>query len=176
MSNNSDVILNNSKSIFSKIKDLVSNKAFKKILRSITIIIFIIMGFMIILLYNKISYVTNSVRFHEMIYHDEGGVDLSIPTFQVINPNFIAGKFNVIQHLDGIKVNGIILNTKSVGYTDSEFEITVNGQTQGFQIKNIPSGYATEFNVFIPNVPIDKARWGNIKYIKGQIRYNINYY
>lgn len=175
MSNNSDVIQNDAKSFFSKIKAFVSSEIFKFILRFILVTFFIVMVFSIVLVYEKMSKFENSVKFHEMIYHNEGGVDLSIPSFQIIDHNYSAGKFNVTQHLDGIKVNGIILNTKSVGSVDSEFEITVNGQTQNFQIKNIPSGYASSFNVFIPNVPIDKARWGNIKYIKGQIKY-MNYY
>jgi hypothetical protein len=171
MSNSTDLSLNDSKSFFSKIKGLFSNKIVAKVFRIIKIIIFVFLICSIILLFDSISYLKNEIKLHHMYYHTEGNVDLSVPELQKINNNFDVGRFNITPHLDGIKVNGIILNTESVGHSNSEFEITVNEQRQEFNIKNIPASYASEFNVFIPNVPTDKARWGNIKYIKGQVNY-----
>ncbi len=163
------------KSFLSKIKIMLKSDRFKKIITAFIIILNIAMIFSLVTLYNKMSRIQTSIEIHELIYHDKGSVDLSIGSFQQISEEFSAGKFNVIQHLDGIKISGIILNKNSIRYSDSDFQITVNGQTQEFQIKNIPAGYASEFNVYIPNVPVDKSRWGKISYIKGKINYNITF-
>ncbi len=176
MSENTVVITKEKKSIFLRIKDFFKSSLFKKISTIIAILVFIAMIIRIYQLNEKVSYFNSQLDMHQIIYHDLGGVDLSVQSLQTIDQAFKAGKFNVVQNLDGIKVSGIIVNSTALTYNNPEFEITVNNQKQTFYITSIPSGCQGNFSVFIPNVPIDKARWANITYQKGQVQWRISSY
>jgi hypothetical protein len=174
MSEESEITVQESKSNFLKLKKLLKSSIFKKIIISLFIILFIAMGISIYFLNKKIVEANGSLSIHELIYHSVGDVDLSTQSLQKITDELKAGRFIVTQNLDGIKVNGVILNMTAINYKNLELEITVNNESKTINIMSIPAGSGSYFNVYIPNVPINKSRWANIKFKNGLINYKIN--
>jgi len=108
--------------------------------------------------------VISKEKWHKIIYHSAPLVDTSVETLQNLDGHFKVGKINVTQHLDGVKIKGIIINTSSVGHRNSEFKIELGGQERSFYVDYIGAGSQGVFNVFIPAVSPADARYATIEY------------
>ena len=102
-----------------------------------------------------------------------GWVDLSRPTLQVIRPGYSVGQASLEQHLTGVRVRGIILNETAVAQESANFRLTIDGQHQEFFIQRLEPGSASAFEVYVPDVPLDKTRIGKFSYQGSTARYNL---
>ncbi len=92
-------------------------------------------------------------------------VSLTSETVHKIDDKFSIFVDEVETHLSGINIKGKIINTSSVTYENTKFDITVAEQTKELHIiKQIKPGYGREFEFYIPNVPVEKSEYAKIKY------------
>ncbi len=119
----------------------------------------------------KLESAERKIMLLEIAENSKGFIDLTSKNFQTINDDLSVTINDVEQYLNGIKVSGRILNQTSTRLSTCEFTITVNGQTQHFQVNAIPSAHASRFSVVVSDVPADKARWAKISYVNGQVTY-----
>ncbi len=101
----------------------------------------------------------------------KGSVDFSNPNLQDIGDGFMVGKLSVQQHLTGVKVKGRMVNHTALRQENIKLKITIGGYTKEFTINRISSGNSTSFEVYVPNVPIEKTQYGTIRYIESMVYY-----
>lgn len=100
------------------------------------------------------------------------GIDFTDSDIQTISDHFLLVDAEQIEHLTGIKFKGSILNTQSVHYENVRFKLTVNKITKDFVVHNIPAGNSTNFTIYIPDINVKDARYGEIKYQESLVSYS----
>lgn len=98
-------------------------------------------------------------------------VDFTVPEIQQIDNTFLLSSASQEKHLTGIKYSGRIINTQSVDHLNAAFNLDVDGKSKGFTINKISSGNSTGFNVYIPELNIENARYAKIEYVRSQIQF-----
>jgi len=99
-------------------------------------------------------------------------IDLTIKSFQPISDGFSISITSVDSHLTGVKVKGKVLNQQSTAVTDTEFSIEIGNTSQNFEIKRINSGYAANFDVYIPDVNISFTKNAIISWLSSKVQYS----
>ena len=79
---------------------------------------------------------------------------------------------SVNPHLTGVKIKGRIINSTALARENIEFEITIAGKTKKFSINRISSGNSTGFEVYVPDVPIDKVNIAKFEKISSYALYS----
>jgi len=98
-------------------------------------------------------------------------IDFSVSTIQGIDAGFKVAGLNVEKHLTGVKIKGRIINSTALTYKDITFKMIVGEQEKDFYIKRISSGNSSSFEIYVPDVPIEAARFGEIKRGKSLVEY-----
>ena len=58
----------------------------------------------------------------------------------------------------GVVVAGRLINASSVTHRDVIFRIKIGNASKEFAVSNLPPGTSGEFQVVLPNVPLENAR------------------
>ena len=98
-------------------------------------------------------------------------VDFSVKTIQPLSNGFMLSKAAQDKHLTGIKFTGRIINTQSVDHLNVKFNLSVNDINKEFTINKISSGNSTAFNVYIPDISAESARYAQISYVSSTVYY-----
>ena len=98
-------------------------------------------------------------------------VDFSVTTIQQLSDGFMLAAAAQEKHLTGIKFTGRIINTQAVKHLDVTFNISANGKNKEFTINKISSGNSTGFNVYIPELNANNARYAQIRYVRSSISF-----
>lgn len=102
----------------------------------------------------------------KMFFGKPALISLTSESYQKINESFTVFIDEVEPHLTGIKIKGGIINTSGVAHENIKFDVTVAEQTKELNIlKRINSGYSRNFELFIPNVPVEKSEYATIKFV-----------
>lgn len=108
----------------------------------------------------------------QIVYQDVySRIDLTKTSFQSIPKGFEIAIKNVDAHLTGIKIKGEVLNTQSVDYENLNLTIEVGQTNKDFTINKLKAGYATEFEVYIPDIPVSQTKTATVTYNNGVIRF-----
>ena len=99
-------------------------------------------------------------------------VDFSVSSIQRINSSFLVAGLSLEQHLTGVKVKGEIINSTTLRYDKIKFQIEIANQKKDIYITRISPGNSTNFEVYVPDVPIENTRYGTIEYISSLVGYN----
>ena len=99
-------------------------------------------------------------------------VDFTVTHAQNINDVFLLSNGSQDKHLTGIKFSGRVINTQSVDHHNVVFNLAVDGKSKEFTINKISSGNSTGFNVYIPGLNIENARYAKIEYVRSQILFH----
>lgn len=95
----------------------------------------------------------------QIVYQDVySRIDLTKTSFQSIPKGFEIAIKNVDAHLTGIKIKGEVLNTQSVDYENLNLTIEVGQTNKDFTINKLKAGYAAEFEVYIPDIPVSQTK------------------
>jgi len=105
------------------------------------------------------------------ISNQKGSIDFASSNLQEIGDGFHVGNLSLAQHLTGVKVKGRIINGTSLDHSNVAFHLTIGSQTKEFTINSIPPNTGAYFDVYVPDVPIDRTRWGRIEYQRSSITY-----
>ena len=98
-------------------------------------------------------------------------VDFSVTTIQQLSDGFMLAEASQKKHLTGIKFTGRIINTQSVKHLDVTFNLSVNGKDKEFTINKISSGNSTGFNVYVPELSVNNARYAKIRYVRSSVSF-----
>lgn len=108
----------------------------------------------------------------QIVYQDVySRIDLTKTSFQSIPKGFEIAIKNVDAHLTGIKIKGEVLNTQSVDYENLNLTIEVGQTNKDFTINKLKAGYAAEFEVYIPDIPVSQTKTATVTYNNGVIRF-----
>lgn len=108
----------------------------------------------------------------QIVYQDVySRIDLTKTSFQSISKGFEIAIKNVDAHLTGIKIKGEVLNTQSVDYENVNLTIEVGQTDKDFTISKLKAGYAAEFEVYIPDIPVSQTKTATVTYNNGVIRF-----
>jgi hypothetical protein len=98
-------------------------------------------------------------------------VDFSVATIQQLADGFLLSQASQDEHLTGMKFRGRIVNTQSVAHHNVTFTISVGDQSKEFVINKISPGNSTGFDVYLPEISADKARFADITYVSSSVSY-----
>ena len=107
-------------------------------------------------------------------YLEQKHVDLTVKSFQNVGGNFVISIESVDAHLTGITLKGSVLNQNATRCSDVKFSVTVGNSKQELGIPSIPSGYASKFELYIPDVSTQDTKTASIEYESSNISYGIN--
>lgn len=108
----------------------------------------------------------------QIVYQDVySRIDLTKTSFQDIPKGFEIAIKNVDVHLTGIKIKGEVLNTQSVDYENLNLTIEVGQTNKDFTINKLKAGYAAEFEIYIPDIPVSQTKTAMITYNNGVINF-----
>jgi len=111
------------------------------------------------------------------VYYDylsrkyDNTVDFTTPSIQGIGDGFKVVESSQEEHLTGIKFKGRVINAQSIIYENVTFQLSVNGRTRKFTINRISPGNSTGFNVYVPDLKAEDAKYAKVKFIDGSVRY-----
>lgn len=134
------------------------------------ILLIIIVGILAVVNY------TEQQRFKDFVFEKltsvnniQKTVDFSVTTIQQLSHGFMLAQASQKKYLTGIKFTGRIINTQSVKHRDVTFNLSVNGKNKEFTINKISSGNSTGFNVYVPELSVNNARYAKIRYVRSSI-------
>jgi len=117
-------------------------------------------------------------RFRDFMYESlnsvsdiEKTVDFSVSTIQQLSDGFMLAEAAQKKHLTGVEFTGRVINTQSVQHLNATFNISVNGKNKEFTINKISSGNSTGFNVYVPELSVQNARYAQIRYVRSSISF-----
>lgn len=118
----------------------------------------------------------NTTKNHEarltLLEWDQNGyVDLASKSIQELKGGFMVVGLEANQHLDGIKVTGRIINSSTLTYTSASFIISIGQSRQSFFISRISPANSSRFEVFVPNVAPENARFAKIVFENATVNY-----
>lgn len=96
-------------------------------------------------------------------------VDFSESNAQQLGNGFMLANAAQEKHLTGIKFTGRIINTQSVHHENAIFDFSVDGKNKEFTINKISPGNIAIFDVYIPDLKLENARYAQIKYFRSKI-------
>ncbi|MBI4689748.1 MAG: hypothetical protein HY754_05735 [Nitrospirae bacterium] len=98
-------------------------------------------------------------------------INLTVPTIQKIDDIFMTAKLSAEPYSTGLKVTGLIINSTALGHEDAKFRVTVSNQSKEFTINSIPPGSSKKFEIFIPDVALEKATSAQLQCIESSMSY-----
>lgn len=115
-------------------------------------------------LYGRINYLNE-------FFTSRYTIDFAVSEIQQITATFLLANASQKKHLTGVKFSGRIINTEAVSHTEITFSLTVDGESKEFTINKISSGNSTGFNVYLPDIDIERARYGKFDFVRSKISY-----
>ena len=99
-------------------------------------------------------------------------IDFTVPSVQTLSDHkFAVAQLSQEEHLAGIKFKGRIVNMTAVDFEAVTFELKASGKGNSFTISRISSGDSTGFEVYVPDLPAEQAKFGQIIYRGGMVSY-----
>ncbi len=119
----------------------------------------------------KIEKDTTSIMEELQKQKEKGLVKLNIPAVQKLDKDFMVAKLSVKPHLTGVMVKGAIINGTPLPQENIKFRITILDKSKEFSIKKLSPGGSKGFDVYIPDVPADKAQTAKIEHLESTVLY-----
>ncbi len=98
-------------------------------------------------------------------------VDFSVSHIQQLKDGFMLTNAGQKKHLTGVKFSGRIINTLAVDHHNVTFQLHVDGKNKEFSINRISSGRSTSFNVYVPELELEYARYAQIGFVRSKVSY-----
>lgn len=119
----------------------------------------------------KIEKDTTSIMEELQKQKEKGLVNLTIPAVQKLDKDFMVAKLSVKPHLTGVIVKGTIINGTPLPQENIKFRITILNSSKEFSIKKLSPGGSKAFEVYVPDVPADKAQTARIEHLESTVLY-----
>jgi hypothetical protein len=137
-------------------------------LSKLNFFLIIVIGISLLVIVNEQS--TRDKMLYELLT-SRYTVDFSVRELQSVNDRFFLGGASQEQHLTGVKFAGRMINSLAVDHTDVTFELKVGSKSKEFVINRISAGNSTAFNVYIPELRIEDARYAQIEYKHSKVHF-----
>ncbi len=119
----------------------------------------------------KIEKDTSSIMEELQKQKEKGLVNLTIPAVQKLDKDFMVAKLSVKPHLTGVMVKGTIINGTPLPQENIKFRLTILDKSKEFSIKKLSPGGSKAFEVYLPDVPPDKAQTARIEHLESTVLY-----
>ncbi len=119
----------------------------------------------------KIEKDTSSIMEELQKQKEKGLVKLTNPAVQKVDRDFMVAKLSVKPHLTGVMIKGTIINATPLPQEDIKFRITILDKSKEFSIKKLSPGGSKGFEVYVPDVPADKAQTAKIEHLESTVLY-----
>lgn len=120
---------------------------------------------------SKLKEGVSNIQYEYFLEKLSNVIDFSVPSIQTVGDGFMLSRAEQEAHLTGIKFRGRILNTQSIQHKNITFKLTVNKIEKTFTINQISAGNSTSFEVYVPDLSAEDARYGSIKYVESTVVY-----
>jgi hypothetical protein len=119
------------------------------------------------------------VRFNRQLEGIENAVtllsdqqtDLTNPNLQRLRHGFAVSELKLTRQDTAVLVEGRIINLDNLRYRDPTFRLKVGDRSKEFPVDNLGPGASSEFDVTLPNLPIENARTGTFSLVSAAIEY-----
>jgi hypothetical protein len=101
-------------------------------------------------------------------------IDLTVKSFQNVGGNFCISIESVDPHLSGVTIKGHVLNENATKCTDVKFNVSVGKTKQELNIPEISSGYASKFELYVPDVATEDTKTASVEYESSNVSYLIS--
>ncbi len=98
-------------------------------------------------------------------------VNLTVPAVQRIDSDFMVAKLSVSPHMTGVKISGRIINATPLPQENLKFRITVSEKSTEFNINKLKPAGSKPFEVYIADLPSDKATTARFERLESAILY-----
>jgi hypothetical protein len=98
-------------------------------------------------------------------------VDLGNSKLQHLRHGFGVSELSLQRQDTGVVVAGRIINTGSLRYRDATFRVKVASSSKELTISNLPPGSSGEFQVLLPNLPLENARTASFSLVSSAVEY-----
>ena len=98
-------------------------------------------------------------------------IDLAVSEIQNIGGGFMVSGLSATEEAGGVRVSGRMINTTSVKHRALSFRMTLNGQSEVFEIGLISPGNSTGFSVKLPGPKMASAGLARIELMGSTINY-----
>lgn len=119
----------------------------------------------------KLEKDTSSIMEELQKQKEKGLINLTIPAVQKLDKDFMVAKLSVKPHLTGVMVKGTIINGTPLLQENIKFRITILNSSKEFSIKKLSPGGSKVFEVYVPDVPPDKALTAKIEHLESTVLY-----
>lgn len=119
----------------------------------------------------KIEKDTSTIMEELQKQREKGLVNLTIPAVQKLDKDFMVAKLSAKPHLTGVMVKGTIINGTPLPQENLKFRITILNSSKEFSIKKLSPGGSKNFEVYVPDVPADKALTARIEHLESTVLY-----
>jgi hypothetical protein len=99
-------------------------------------------------------------------------VDLANSKLQHLRHGFGVSELKLARQDTGVLVQGRMINASSLRYRDATFRVKVGNSAQEFTISNLPPGSSGEFDVVLPNLPLENARTATFSLVSSAVEYS----
>jgi len=99
-------------------------------------------------------------------------VDLGNDKLQHLRHGFAVSELKIDRRDTGVLVQGRLINASSLRYRDITFRAKVGNSAQEFTISNLPPGGSGEFDVVLPNLPLENARTATFSLVSSAVGYD----
>jgi hypothetical protein len=98
-------------------------------------------------------------------------VDLGNSKLQHLRHGFAVSELKIDRQDTGVLVQGRLINAGSLRYRDITFRVKVGNSAQEFAISSLPPGSSGEFDVVLPNLPLENARTATFSLVSSAVEY-----
>jgi hypothetical protein len=97
--------------------------------------------------------------------------DLGNSKLQHLRHGFAVGELSLQRQDTGVSVAGRLVNAGSLRYRDVTFRVKVGNSSKEFTIASLPPGSSGEFEVVLPNLPLENARTASFSLVSSAVEY-----
>jgi len=120
---------------------------------------------------NSIQESIKNIQYEYFLKQLSNIIDFTVSGIQTVGDGFMLTRAEQEAHLTGIKFKGRILNTQSVRHRNITFKLTVNKIEKNFTINQVSAGNSTSFEIYVPDLTAENARYGKIEYVESSVEY-----
>jgi hypothetical protein len=98
-------------------------------------------------------------------------MDLTNPKLQHLRHGFAVSDLTIAREDTGVRVAGRLINTSSLRYRDATFRLKAANSSKEFSIGSLPPGSSGEFELVLPNLPLENARLATFSLLSSAVEY-----
>ena len=93
------------------------------------------------------------------------------PKLQYLSHGFAVSELNITRQDTAVLLQGRIINATTLRYRDATFRVKVGTSSKEFTISHLAPGSSGQFEVTLPNLPLENARTATFSHLSTSVEY-----